>query len=403
MTKRFTLIVGILLTLALLSGTFITGFFLGSGYESRKAASRINLTSDLDLVNDVYGIIKKYYFQKESRGKLLDGAVNGMIKSLDDPYTRRLKGDHFKFLEEQTIGKFSGVGIELGSVDSKIIVVSPMKDTPAERAGIKAKDIITDIDGKSTKDMPVQNAAKLIRGKEGTTVTLTILRDNEAPFDVRLTRQQIKVPNVSSRMIKDNIGYINVHQFSERTGDDVRKELDDLKSKGAKGIILDLRSNPGGLLDEAVTVTSNFIKSGKPIVSTKPRVGKGQARLATGEAGDTTTPLVVLVNKGSASASEIVAGAIQDYKRGVIVGEKTFGKGSVQSVLTLPDKSGLVITTAIYLTPKGRSLNKNGIKPDVVVKWKKTDHPSLKSDNQLQKAEDVIQDLIAGKRFKKAS
>lgn len=407
MTRKSVVIIGVLLALTLLTGVFFFGFYSGAGYEARKSAidavSGDGNSKDLKLVQEVLDIIRSQYVEKEANGKLVDGAVNGMIKALKDPYTRRLKGEHYKFLEEQTTGKFSGVGIELGSMDNKITVVAPIKDTPAFRAGILAKDVITAIDGRSTKDMNVSEAAKLIRGKEGTKVILTIQRQGAKPFDVTLIREQIKYSNVTGKIVKEDIGYINVNNFSEGTGDDIRREIADLKSKGAKGLILDLRSNPGGLLDEAVAVSSNFLATGKPVVKTKPRVGKSEARLATGEAADTTTPLVVMVDRGSASASEIVAGAIQDYKRGIVVGETTFGKGSVQTVVTLSDNSGLIITTAKYLTPKGRSINKKGVKPDVVVKLDKKAHITKKEDKQLEKAEEILQDLIAGKKLKEAS
>lgn len=401
MTKTVKIIVAVLLALVLLSGAFVSGFFLGNVHQPYGAGDTTAYQSDLDLFQRVFNIVKTEYYKKEPNGKLIDGAIDGMLKALKDPYTRRLKNDHYQDLEEETSGKFSGVGMYLGTMDHKIIVISPIKDTPADAAGIKAEDEIVKIDGKSTKGKTVQEAAKLIRGKEGTHVILTIKSGEKKPVDVDLKRAQIKVPNVIGNIKDGNIGVINIHQFSENTGDDVRKELDELKGKGAKGIVLDLRSNPGGLLEEAVTVVSNFIEAGQPVVRSEPREGEEKVLKAQGEAQDTKTPLVVLVDKGSASASEIVAGAIQDYDRGVIVGENTFGKGLVQSVLTLPDKSGLVITTARYLTPKRRSLNKKGIKPDVVIKFGKK-HKLGKKDIQLDKAKEIIKDLIAGKKVKKA-
>ena len=401
MTKTVKIIVGLLLALVLLSGFFVTGFYLGDVYESHKAIDMTAYQSDLSLLQRVFGIIKTEYYKKEPNSKLVDGAIDGMLKALKDPYTRRLKNDHYQDLEEETSGKFSGVGMYLGTIDHKIIVISPIKDTPAAAAGIKAEDEIIKIDRKSTDGMTVQQAAKLIRGKEGTHVVLTIKSGKKAPADVDLKRAQIKVPNVIGRIKDKNIGVINIHQFSENTGNDVRKELDKLKGKGAKGIILDLRSNPGGLLNEAVTTASNFIAAGKPIVRSEPRNGDEKVIRASGEAQESKIPLVVLVDRGSASASEIVTGAIQDYKRGVIVGERTFGKGLVQTVLTLPDNSGLVITTARYLTPKRRSLNKKGIKPDVVVKLGKN-HKIGKKDIQLDKAKQILRELIAGKSVEKA-
>jgi len=401
-TKIVKIIIAFLVALALLSGVFAGGFYLGGVHETQKFINAATYQSDIELFQRVFTIVKSQYYKKESSRKLVDGAIDGMLKALKDPYTRRLKGDHYQGLEEETSGKFSGVGMYLGTLDHKIIVISPIKDTPAATAGLKAKDEIIKIDNKSTEGMTVQQAAKLIRGKEGTHVILTIKSGPKKPVDVDLKRAQIKVPNVIGKIKDGNIGVINIHQFSENTGDDVKAELDKLKSKGAKGIILDLRSNPGGLLGEAVTTASNFIAAGKPIVRSEPRRGEEKVLKAYGEAQDTKIPLVVLVDRGSASASEIVTGAIQDYKRGIIVGEKTFGKGLVQTVLALPDNSGLVITTARYLTPKRRSLNKKGIKPDVVVKFGKK-HKLGKKDVQLDKAKEIIKDLIAGKKIKKAN
>ena len=384
MPKKILIIIGILLVIAMATGVFIFGFFIGAVFPTGDTPT-ISLgasTRDMGVVNEVFDIVRDQYVDKESKRKLRDGAVDGLLKALDDPYTRRLKGEHFKILEEQTNGRFSGVGIELSTEDGKLIVVTPIKNTPASKAGVRSKDLIVKIDGKTTEDMDIQEAVKLIRGEEGSKVTLTFVRDGGEPFDVEITRQEIKVPNVSGKIMEGDIGYINILQFSESTGADVDNELTSLKDKGAKGIIIDLRSNPGGLLEEAVTVSSSFIKTGKPVVKIKPRKGKSEIKLSTGNSHDTKIPLVVLVDKGSASASEIVAGAIQDHGRGKIVGEKTFGKGSVQSVITLSDGSGLVITTAKYLTPDGRSLSHNGIEPDVVIERDMEAHKTG-VDNQL--------------------
>ena len=222
------------------------------------------------------------------------------------------------------------------------------------------------------------------------------------PFNRDLTREQIKLPNISSKVVDKDIGVIKVHQFNSETSKDIRQELNDLKTKNAKGVIVDLRNNPGGLLNEAVAVSSIFIKSG-PIVKIKQRTGKTDTMSASPGADD-QIPLVLLVNQGSASASEIFAGAVQDTGRGVIVGEKTFGKGSVQTVVPLSDGSGLIMTTAIYLTPKNRSLNKHGINPDVKVKLGKKDWHKMSGpdDPQLIKAKEAIRDLMAGKKVKKA-
>jgi carboxyl-terminal processing protease len=401
--------------MALVATSFVGGYLLGFRRHQQLQESTSFLqknSSKLDLINEVYTEIKHAYVEKVSTSKLVKGAIDGMIKSLDDPYTRRLTGEHFKSFEEETKGKFSGVGIRIGMQDKKITIIAPIKDTPAERAGAKAGDVILKIDKQSTKNMPLSKAVSLIRGKPGTKVVLTVRRGDNKIVKLRITRAEIKVPNVTSKflkgkLVKSKIGYINVHEFSSSTGDDVASELKKLEGKGAKGVILDLRNNPGGLLSEAVSLARVFIDSG-PIVKIKSRSGKIKTILATGGA-ETKIPLVVLVNHGSASASEIVAGAVQDTGRGILVGEKTFGKGSVQSIVSLSDGSGLVITTAKYLTPKGRSLDRKGIVPDVISKLssksKEKYHIFLlgKNDLQLNKAEQVMEDLIAGKKIKKAS
>ena len=334
-----------------------------------KTGTSFEDASDVSLIRDVLGEISHGYVEKVDRDKLINGAIDGMVKTLDDPYTRHLKKSDYSSFQEQTAGHFGGVGIELGIREDKLTVIAPIKDTPADRAGVQAGDLIEKINKTSTTGMPIGKAVKLIRGPEGSKVTLWFIRNGGKPFSKELTRAAIKLPNVSGRLIDKTFGFIRVHAFNENSAKDIRQELDDLKAKGAKGVIIDLRNNPGGLLNEAVQVSSIFIKSG-PIVRVKSRDGKTDTLSASDNADD-KTPLVVLVSRGSASASEIFAAAVQDRNRGIIIGEKTFGKASVQTVVPLPDGSGLVMTTAKYLTPKNRSLNKRGVTPDITVKMKK--------------------------------
>ncbi len=422
--KKIIIVIGVLFLLLSLTITFVGGIMIGGVLADRRipdpqVPAQTKASGDLKQVQQVMDEIIHAYVEKPNRRKLIDGAIDGMIKSLDDPYTRRLKPSDYGEFQDQTTGHFGGVGIELGIKDKQLTVVAPIKGTPADRAGVHAGDKIIKIDEKSTKGMALEQAVKLIRGKEGTKVTLTFERNGGKPFAKELVREQIKLPNVSSKVLDKNLGYIRVHAFNTDTTGDVRKQLDELKEKGIKGVIVDMRNNPGGLLNEAVTISSLFIKSG-PIVKVKERSGKTETLTANNGADD-KVPLVVLVNKGSASASEIFAGAIQDTGRGVIVGEKTFGKGSVQTVFPLEDGSGLVMTTAKYLTPKNRSLNKKGITPDVVIALPKIKPsvppgkplpkghlkglPAAPSDDdaQVDKAKEVLRDVIAGKSFKKAS
>jgi carboxyl-terminal processing protease len=403
--KLIFLIVSLLLVL-FVTGSFSAGFVLGGvvhGRNQLEPLDTIGDSGDFKLMQEIYGQLSHAYVDKLNQRKLVDGAIDGMIGALKDPYTKHLKKTDYKTFQEHTAGHFGGVGMELGMRDDRLTVVAPIKDTPAYKAGVEAGDLITKIDGRSTKDMAIEKAVKLIRGEPGTAVTLTFTRGEEKPFDKELIREEIKLPNVSGKVLDKNIAYIKLHAFNGETAADVRRELDELKEKGIKGVVIDLRNNPGGLLDEAVQVSSLFIKNG-PIVKVKSRSGKTDTFTSSNDADD-QLPLVLLVNKGSASASEIFAGAVQDADRGVIVGEKTFGKGSVQTVVPLTDGSGLVMTTAKYFTPSGRSLNKDGVEPDVKVKLKDEDYHQTTEDNdpQLNKAKEVIRDLLAGKKVKKAS
>ena len=410
MYKRFIAFVSIALAILLLAASFVSGVFVGRLGEDKPTKTDIHSTpkqstspADVSLIQEVFGQISHTYVEKIGSSKLINGAIEGMLKVLDDPYTRRLQKKDYGTFQEQTTGHFGGVGMELGLRDKELTVVAPIKNTPAFEAGIQSGDKIVKIDDVGTKDMSIEKAVKLIRGPKGSRVILEFTRNGDKPFIKELVRGDIKIPNVSGKILDNDIAYIKAHGFNTDSANDVLTELTELKEKGAKGVILDLRNNPGGLLNEAVSMSSIFIKSG-PIVKVKARTGKTETFSASKTADD-KIPLVVLVNKGSASASEIVAGAIQDTNRGVIVGEQSFGKGSVQTVIPLPDGSALVMTTAKYLTPKNRSLNKKGITPDVKIKLKKKDWHKMgsKDDPQLNKAKKVIQDLISGTKVKKAS
>lgn len=398
MSKRsriFLVIGGVFLLLLLLLGSFALGFVIGHTRQlSRLEIQRI---TSLNLVQEALEQIQDSYVEKVPTKKLIQGAIKGMVDSLNDPYTKYLGRSDFKHFQEQTSGYFYGVGIEIGMKDHQITVISPIEGTPASRAGIKPDDAIVKIDRQSTEKMSLNKAVSLIRGEKGTKVVLTILRpDTKEPLEFSLVRERIDVPNVVSKKLDKELGYIRIHFFGEKTAANLEQKLSELEGEGIEGLILDLRNNPGGLLEEAVEVGTNFIKSG-PIVSIRTRGRKPQIYQARGKAFD--LPLVVLVNKGSASASEIVAGAVQDTKRGVLVGEKTFGKGSVQNIVTLSDESGLSLTTGRYYTPAGRMINKKGIIPDVIVELKKGE----KEDLQLKKAQEVLKEMITGKDWRKAS
>ncbi|MDA0716873.1 MAG: S41 family peptidase [Cyanobacteria bacterium] len=327
-------------------------------------------------------------------------AIRGMLGSLDDPYTRFLDPREFKEMQIDTSGELSGVGIQL-SLDKEtknLVVISPIEGSPASRAGVQPKDVIVAIDGKSTKGMSTEDAVKLIRGQAGTKVTLTFKRKVQT-LELSLTRERIELHavehqiNTSSDGVK--VGYIRLKQFNATATKDMRQAVKDLEEKGAQGYVLDLRSNPGGLLMASVEIARQWLNEGT-IVSTKARDGIKDVKRANGRAL-TTKPMVVLVNEGSASASEILSGALQDNNRAVLVGQKTFGKGLVQSVRGLSDGSGMTVTIAKYLTPSGRDIHKHGINPDVTAKMTELEAQRLKledlgtkKDSQYRVAETTL-------------
>lgn len=314
---------------------------------------------------------------------LMTGAVKGMINSLGDPHSIYMDAKLYKDFMIETEGSFGGVGIVLGVKDKMLTVVSPIEGTPGEKAGIKSGDQIIKIEGKDTQDMALDEAVSKIRGAEGTKVTLTIKRNQEIK-DYTLTRTNIQIKTVAGKMMPGNIGYIRISMFNEHTGADFSRKLQELEKEGMQSLILDLRDNPGGLLEESVKVSGKLVPKG-PVVSVVTRDGTRETHSSRLEA--VKYPLVVLVNNGSASASEIVAGAVQDTAAGTLVGTKTYGKGSVQTILRLDATTAMKLTIAKYLTPKDRSINGVGIEPDV-----KVENPDFKDgkDTQLEKALEII-------------
>ncbi|MDB5888413.1 MAG: C-terminal processing peptidase [Rhodocyclales bacterium] len=331
----------------------------------------------------VFNSIKQNYVEPVDDKKLLDNAISGMVSGLD-PHSNFLDADSFKDLQDSTKGEFGGLGIEVGMEDGFVKVVSPIEDTPAYRAGIKSGDLIIKIDDTPVKGLALNDAVKRMRGKPQTSVILTIARKGEnAPFDVPLMREVIKVQSVRSKLVEPGYGYLRLTQFQEQSTVDLVKNLDRLyKSGQLKGLVLDLRNDPGGLLSGAVGISAAFLPTRSMVVYTDGRVedshhkyfaapedySRGTDDALKGlPAGVKNVPIVVLVNGGSASASEIVAGALQDYKRATIMGTQTFGKGSVQTIIPLSETTAVKLTTARYYTPLGRSIQAKGITPDVVV------------------------------------
>ena len=330
-------------------------------------------------------VVKGQYVGTAEGPLLMTGSLKGMVNSLGDPYSVYLDPKMYNELMLETKGSFGGVGIVLGVRDKQLTVVAPIEGTPAEAAGILSGDLIMKIDGQDTKDMALDEAVGKIRGKEGSKVTLTIQRDGKESQEYTLTRATIVLKSVSGKMLENGIGYIRLSMFSETTGNDFTQKMSELKEQGMSSLILDLRNNPGGLIGESVKVARLLVPKG-PIVSV---IGKdGERETSQSYLEKTPLPLVVLINGGSASASEIVAGAIQDSGAGKLIGVKTFGKGSVQRIIPLDKDSAVKITIAEYHTPKDRSIHGKGIEPDIVVEMPKD--KDAKNDPQLDKAIEVL-------------
>jgi len=359
----------------------------------------------LRLFTEVLSIVQNQYVDEVAPKDLIYNAIKGTLRGLD-PHSSFLDPDSYREMQVETSGSFGGLGIEITLRDDVLTVVAPIEGTPAYRAGLQPGDKIVKIDGLVTKDMQLPDAVKKMRGKPGSKVTISVVREGwTEPHDFEIQREQIRVHSVRSQDLGSGIAYIKLRQFQEQTAHDLETALEKFNKGEFKGLVLDLRNNPGGLLTSAVEVSEKFVDDGKLVVYTEGRVRNQNMRFsAHAKHAFSTLPMVVLVNQGSASASEIVAGALQDYGRAIVVGTQTFGKGSVQTIIPLSDGSGLRLTTAKYFTPKGRSIHGKGITPDIVVEVPKEPAgapkppaaPSLdpmedlKKDVQLQRGLDVL-------------
>ena len=370
--------------IGLICSGLVAGVLLSIGISAvaQRTTSPLPL-DELRQFSNVFAAIKNNYVESVEDSKLINGAIAGMLADLD-PHSAYLDAESFKEMQTATQGEFGGLGIEIGTQDGFVKVISPIEDTPASRAGMQAGDLIIKIDDTSTKGMSLTDAVKLMRGPVKTPLTITVMRQGATqPIVVNLVRDIIKVRSVRSKMLPDDIGYVRIAQFQERTGADLVKHLRELSAtKSPRGLILDLRNDPGGLLTGAIGVSAAFLKPDTLVVSTDGRVPESRHKYlanpidyARGEsdylrnlpAWAKTVPMVVLVNSGSASASEIVAGALQDHKRATIMGNQTFGKGSVQVILPISEDTAIKITTSRYFTPSGRSIQAFGVTPDVMV------------------------------------
>jgi carboxyl-terminal processing protease len=336
----------------------------------------------LNLFGEVFEKVRAEYVDEVADDTLVESAINGMLTSLD-PHSNYLNTKNFNDMKVQTRGEFGGLGIEVSMENGLVKVVSPIDDTPAARAGMKPGDLITHLDGDAVQGMSLPEAVEKMRGPVNSEIKLTIRREGKEPFDVKLTRATIRIQSVRSHLEGDNIGYIRITTFNEQTDVGLNKAMTNLKQQAGNkliGVVLDLRNNPGGLLDQAVAVADAFLDKGE-IVSTRGRRSEDAQRY-NARPGDIAAglPMAVLINGGSASASEIVAGALQDHHRAILLGTKSFGKGSVQTIIPLPGHGAMRLTTARYYTPSGRSIQARGIDPDIVVEAAKIEKPSDKGD-----------------------
>jgi carboxyl-terminal processing protease len=336
--------------------------------QSLEEAKKVLPLEELQTFTKVFGLIRAKYVEEVDDKTLLRNAIRGMLDGLD-PHSVYLNNEAFEDLQEHTSGEFGGLGMEVGMEDGFVRVISPIDDTPAEKAGILAGDLIIKLGEKSVKGMTLQEAVNIMRGKPGSKLLITVVRKNGPPFDVELERAVIAVKSVRTRMLEPGYAYLRVSQFQANTGQSTREAVEKLQDeKDLKGLIIDLRNNPGGVLQSAVQISDLFVEEGT-LVYTEGRDNEiGSKFSATGDDLLKGLPIIVLINGGSASASEIVAGALQDHKRALIVGTDSFGKGSVQTVLPLSEEHAVKITTALYFTPNGRSIQAQGIKPDIEVK-----------------------------------
>lgn len=358
-------------------GSLILGLSIGAGGANialSQGTNDVENTADtykqLNLFGNVFERVRSEYVEEVSDKELVETALNGMLTALD-PHSSYLTEEDFSSMQVQTKGEFGGLGIEVTMENGLVKVVSPIDDTPAYEAGVQANDLIVEIDGEQVMGMSLSDAVSKMRGKVGTDIDLTIVREGEAePVKLSITRDIIQIQSVRSRVENDNIGYIRITTFNQQTFPGLKKAIKEIKAEtgdNLSGYILDLRNNPGGLLDQAIAVSDAFLEKGE-IVSTRGRA-KDDVRRDNATPGDLADnlPIVVLINGGSASASEIVSGALQDHKRAIIMGTQSFGKGSVQTVITLPGHGAMRLTTARYYTPSGRSIQAKGIEPDIKV------------------------------------
>jgi len=388
MNTLLKVVAGATAVLILVVAAFAGGVFFDRATRANPIASADSVDLE-DAVSEVADIIDRESLEPASETSITAGAIRGMLESLGDPHAIYFDAEHYQYFNEQSSGAFYGIGVTIANREDDLVIMSVIAGTPAEAAGLEAEDVIVTIDGESRPKWDVDEAVLRIRGEEGTQVTLGIRRGEDAEVrDFGITRARIDVPNTESEMLEGNVGYIRLYTFNQLAAGDLRDEIEKLTAEGAEGFILDLRDNPGGLLSASVDVSSLFIADGV-IVRVEDRSGTLEEHRADGNV-ITDGPLVVLINGNSASASEIVGGALQDYARATLVGEQSFGKGSVQQIDELSFGGAIKLTIAHYLTPKGRVIDQVGLTPDVIVEMEPELQMDKATDTQLQKAIEVL-------------
>ena len=400
--RSFQLIPFRVITSILFIGLLVVGSGLSPVWaqisEKNPKATPIDSYEKLKTFSEILSLLEANYVEKVDANNLIDGAIRGMLKTLD-PHTSYLPPEAFTQMKVETSGRFGGLGIEITIRKGILTVVTPIEDTPAFNAGVKSGDRIIKIEDESTLDMTLTDAVERLRGKIGSKVTVTIFREGmEEPLKVTLERANIQVKSVKSKIFEGSIGYVRIRSFTKTTSRDLDKVLDEFRAKQVKKLVLDLRNNPGGLLNQAVEVSDRFLKPENLIVYTQGRTDEQNMRFTTHDRVQRVTyPMIILVNGGSASASEIVAGALQDSSRAIILGTQTFGKGSVQTIIPLSDGSALRLTTARYFTPSGRVIQENGIIPDIIVE---VPVPSKKTEEEKDKnAEETSKEKVKMRKF----
>ena len=398
------------IVVALLMGLLVIGSGQGLAWakesEENSKEDTVDSYEKLKTFSEILSLLEANYVEKVDTNDLIDGAIRGMLKTLD-PHTSYLPPEAFKRMKVETSGRFGGLGIEITVRKGILTVVTPIEDTPAYKAGVKAGDRIIKIEGESTLDMTLSDAVERLRGKVNTEVNITLFREGmEEALEVTLMRANIKVKSVKSKIYEGRIGYVRIRSFSKTTSRDLDKILGEFRAKQVKKLVLDLRNNPGGLLNQAVEVSDRFLNPENLIVYTQGRTEEQNMRFTTHDRVERVSyPMIILVNGGSASASEIVAGALQDSSRAIILGTQTFGKGSVQTIIPLSDGSALRLTTARYYTPSGRVIQEDGITPDITVEVPvasaKTKEENAENEEEVNKEKVKLRKFLREKDLKK--